>query len=191
LIVGYYGYSNSGDEAILSSICHDINQLEHKAKITVLSHNPESTINEYDVASCNRFNFFKVVKAIKCTDIVLMGGGSLLQDGTSSRSLYYYLFILKLASIFKKKVMLYANGIGPINKVFNRKMTTRIVNKVELITLRESLSLEQLQLLGINKPAIHVTADPVFNMEISTADISVLKDRYQLGSPHDGNGAPF
>ncbi|PKM49137.1 MAG: polysaccharide pyruvyl transferase CsaB [Firmicutes bacterium HGW-Firmicutes-7] len=173
LITGYYGYSNSGDDAILSSICKDIKQLDSH-EITILSNNPEETISEYDVNAIYRFKFNLVRAQIKTSDIVLMGGGSLLQDKTSTRSLFYYLFIIWYAKLHKKKCMLYANGIGPINKAFNRRVTKWIVNKADVITLRESLSNDELQALGINKPKIYITADPVFNLPYVKVDVNEI-----------------
>ncbi|MCF8020102.1 MAG: polysaccharide pyruvyl transferase CsaB [Vallitaleaceae bacterium] len=163
LISGYYGYFNSGDDAILTSICKDIREISLEHEITILSNNPPSTRLEYGVAAVEKFNFIKVIKAIIKSDIVLMGGGSLLQDETSNRSLYYYLFILWFAKISRKKIMLYANGIGPIGHRFNRFLTKLVVNQVDIITLRERMSQSELKHMGIDRPEIYVTADPVFS----------------------------
>ncbi len=180
LIIGYYGYANSGDEAILSSICNDLRKLSQPISITVLSNRPDETKKAYNVEAYHRFRFWDVLKALVSCDIVVMGGGSLLQDGTSSRSLYYYLLMIKLAGMMKKKVMLYANGIGPITHKFNKKMTQWIVNKIPLITLRESLSKDKLDELNIKKPRIVVTADPVFNLPFENLDVEDIKEKYDL-----------
>jgi len=52
------------------------------------------------------------------------------------------------------KVMIYANGIGPLNKEKNRKLTKKIVNRVDVITLREKLSYEELNNLKIQSPGL-------------------------------------
>jgi len=166
LVAGYYGYQNSGDDAILHSICHDIRQLEVESSITVLSNQPEVTQGEYGVESVNRFDFLQVAKAIKQTDVLLMGGGSLIQDLTSTRSLYYYLGILWIAKLYKKPVMLYGNGIGPIKKSYNIPLTRLTLNQVDIITLREHVSKDLLHKLKVKKPLIEITADPVFNLDL-------------------------
>lgn len=175
VVAGYYGYQNSGDDAILHSICHDIRQLDVETDITVLSNQPKVTKREYNVKSINRFNMGEVIDAIKKTDILVMGGGSLIQDLTSTRSLIYYLGLLWIANFYRKQVMLYGNGIGPIKKWYNRPLVKMTLNKVEVITLREHLSKEILNKLKVKKPLIEITADPVFNLEldedISTEDI--------------------
>ena len=68
-----------------------------------------------------RFRFWKVLGALRSCDALLSGGGSLLQDRTSTRSLMYYLSIIWGAELFGKPVMLYANGIGPVRKPENRR----------------------------------------------------------------------
>jgi len=175
LVAGYYGYQNSGDDAILHSICHDILQLDIETNITVLSNQPRVTMGEYPVNAVDRFNLKEVIKQVKNCDALVMGGGSLIQDLTSTRSLYYYLGILWFAKFYKKPIMLYGNGIGPIHKWYNKPLTTFTLNRVDVITLREHLSKELLNKLKVTKPIIEITADPVFNLELSqdihTADL--------------------
>ena len=166
VISGYIGYSNCGDDAILSAICEGIRELNIEANITALSKNPVITMKDNNIKSIYRFDWKEVNRTIKSADIIISGGGSLLQDTTSTRSLLYYLGIIKLAKLYKKKVMLYANGIGPIYKKLNRLMTKYIVNKVDIITLRDELSKKDLESMKVTKPRIHVTADPVFSMNV-------------------------
>lgn len=164
LIAGYHGYSNSGDDAILYAICNDIESIDSECKITILSKNPQITEKEYGQSSIDRFDLKSVCKSIKESDLLLMGGGSLLQDNTSTRSLLYYLFLIGYAKSKKKKCILYANGIGPIRKSLNQKLTKWVANKIDLITLRDSQSFELLKQMDINKPEIHITADPVYQL---------------------------
>lgn len=167
LMSGYYGFNNSGDEAILTTIYKNIKKMDKSISITVLSKNPEETRAKYGFENVvYRFDLFKVLKAIKKCDILLSGGGSLLQDTTSTRSLMYYLSIIKAAKMMNKKVMLYANGIGPVSKAKNRNMVKNVVNKADLITLREQDSMDELVSMGITNKNIYVTADPVFTMDI-------------------------
>jgi len=165
LMSGYYGFNNSGDDAILLSIHANLKKLGDNIKITVLANNPEVTAKKYGVKVVDRYNAVSVISAVKKCDVFISGGGSLLQDRTSTRSIVYYLSIIKLAKIMGKKVMLYANGIGPVEKGHNRKMVKEIVNKVDLVTLREQNSCDELRSMGVDNPNTFVTADPVFTME--------------------------
>ena len=170
LISGYYGFDNSGDDAILKAIVKDIRSKNSQVNITVLSKNPEKTERMYGVKAVDRFNFRDVFAAIRSTDLFISGGGSLLQDVTSTRSLAYYLAIMKLTKILGKPVMVYANGIGPIERKFNRILAKSILNKVDLITLRDEKSMEYVRDLGIKNKNTFVTADPVFTLEAVSDD---------------------
>jgi polysaccharide pyruvyl transferase CsaB len=165
LISGYYGFDNSGDDAILKAIVKDIKDHNEEIDIKVLSKSPIKTENAYNVKAVNRFEFKQVYKAMKSSKLFISGGGSLLQDITSTRSLLYYLATIKLARLFNKPVMVYANGIGPIEKKLNRFLTRRILNGVNLITLRDKDSEEFIKNLGVKNKNIMVTADPVFTLE--------------------------
>ncbi|MCF6465473.1 polysaccharide pyruvyl transferase CsaB [Clostridium sp. Cult2] len=167
LISGYYGFDNSGDDAILKAIVKDIKENNNSIEITVLSNNPTFTEKVYNIKAVNRFKIKKVIKSIKECHLFISGGGSLLQDITSTRSLLYYLTLMKLAKKFGKPIMVYANGIGPIDRKLNRFLTRKTLNKVDLITLRDEDSKIFLENLGVENSNIFVTADPVFTLEPS------------------------
>jgi polysaccharide pyruvyl transferase CsaB len=168
---GYYGFDNSGDDAILKAIVKDLKEINKELNITVLSNNPAKTESMYPVKAVNRFKLREVLTAIKETSLLISGGGSLLQDVTSTRSLLYYLAVMAAAKIYKKPVMVYANGIGPIDKKANRILTKYILNRVDLITLRDENSRTFLEEINVTNKNISVTADPVFTLEPATKDI--------------------
>ncbi len=184
LIAGYHGFGNCGDEAILLAMTTNIRAMAPDVEITALSYKPEFTKTEYNVKAVQRFNVAEVLKTIRHSDIVLSGGGTLLQDGTSTRSLIYYLAIIKMAKLFKKRVMLYANGIGPVNGRLNRRLVKSVVNTVDMITLREKLSEADLRSIGVSKPNIIVTADPAFTLK-SITDSEADKILVSEGVPQD------
>lgn len=165
LMSGYYGFSNAGDDAILQSIHDNLMSASDEVKVTVLSNNPRQTRERYGLNAVPRFNLFQVCRAVSRCDVLLSGGGSLLQDRTSTRSLLYYLFVMHLARRKGKKVMLYANGIGPVNRPANRRRVKRAVEQADLVTLRDHSSAQELRRMGVERQDLHVTADPVFTME--------------------------
>jgi len=165
LISGYYGFNNSGDDAILKAIVKDLKKADESLDIVVLSNNPRLTEDVYKIKAVNRFKIIEVIRAIGKCDLFISGGGSLLQDVTSTRSILYYLALMMMALIFRKPVMVYANGIGPINKKMNRILTRVILNRVDYITLRDEDSKAFLHKLGVTNENIIVTADPVFTLE--------------------------
>lgn len=167
LISGYYGYKNAGDDAILHSIKQSLCKLDVPPDISVLSHNRHENSKIMGLRPVYRFNMLYLIKAIYGSDLLISGGGSLLQDKTSTRSLLYYLSVINIAKFLGKKIIIYANGIGPVNKEKNRRRMKRAVQKADIITLRESSSLTELLEMGVVHPEIHVAADPVFLLESS------------------------
>ena len=164
IISGYYGFKNIGDDAMLMAIIDNLKMYRKDMRILVLSKNPLETSLIYNVDSINRFNLLKILSMMKKSKLFINGGGSLIQDNTSTRSLIYYLAMIWLAKKQGMKVMIYANGIGPLNRERNRKLTGKIVDRVDVITLRENLSYNELKNLKINKPEIMVTADPALTI---------------------------
>ncbi len=164
VICGYHGFANSGDEALLKAMIDILRRKHPDISITVLSMHPESTEKLYNVKSVYRYNLFKIWRLFRKSDLFIFGGGSLLQDITSKRSLSYYLAILNMALRCKIKVMLYGNGIGPLEYEKSRRKTSKCLNKVDLITLRDDLSDKLLAEIGVNKPPIYITADPAFTL---------------------------
>lgn len=163
VISGYYGLGNSGDEALLESIVKDLKSINPDLSITALSGNARLTNRKYGIKTVNRLNVFSVLKELRSAKLLLSGGGTLIQDATSTKSLVYYLSIISLAQKMGLKTMLYANGLGPI-KDKNIKMVQRVLNGVDLITLRENISMEEIKRCKITVPKVFVTADPAFNL---------------------------
>lgn len=170
VISGYYGFSNAGDDAILQAISQAISSTQENISLTVLSNNPPQTRTHYGLQAVHRFHLFGVLRALSRCDALLSGGGSLLQDTTSTRSLLYYLCVIRSAYRLKKPVMLYANGIGPVHRESNRKRVKEVVEKASLITLRDENSAKQLREMGVSRADIRVTADPVFHLSPAPSD---------------------
>ena len=164
LLSGYYGFANAGDEAMLTAIITGLRREVPSVEITVLSGNPAMTAEKYKVKSIHRFDVFGFLKALKNTDLLLSGGGSLLQDVTSSRSLFYYLSIILMGKLMGKKVMLFAQGIGPIKSSLARSLTKWVCNTSNLMTVRDDGSFEELKTMGVYREKIIVTADAVFSL---------------------------
>lgn len=165
LMSGYFGFRNPGDEAILTSTYGNIRSLGGNVRVQALVYKPERSAGQYDFEMVDRFRPVKVLRAVRGCDVLISGGGSLLQDRTSRKSIWYYLAIIRLAEIMGKKVALYANGIGPVQFALNRRLVRRAVQGASLITLRDENSARELEEMGVTGVEMHVTADPVFTYD--------------------------
>ena len=184
VVSGYYGFNNAGDDAILQSIHNNIGAISDDIELTVLSKDPVLTREQFGLKAVDRFHFGKVFSALRKCDVFLSGGGSLMQDTTSTRSLLYYLSLIHCARFLGKRVMLYANGIGPVQKPANRRRVKRAVEKVAAVTLRDHSSQQELRAMGVRRNDLLVTADPVFRLEPASEECAnVLIER--TGIPTD------
>lgn len=161
-ISGYYGFNNFGDDAVLGVL---VNSLKDSGieDITVFSKNPAATKKTFNVKSSETFNIFGLVWTLLRCDFLISGGGSLLQDATSLKSLIYYLGVIFFALFFRKKVIIFAQGIGPINNEFFAKITKQILKKCTYVTVRDEKSLFLLRGWGLNPDLV---SDPVWNMKL-------------------------
>ena len=114
LISGYYGFNNIGDESILRTVIDNLREKLPDVDITVLSQSPAQTSEKYGVKAARRMSLWDILRSVWRCDLLLSGGGSLLQDATSGRSILYYLFILRLAQLLHKQTFIYSQGIGRI-----------------------------------------------------------------------------
>lgn len=163
IICGAYGYGNAGDDAILKSIISSVKDMDEDMPVTVIAKNTQKVKNKFRVNSFYTFNIFSMINSMRKSLVYINGGGSLIQNITSSRSLLYYLFTIRLASLLKNKVSMYGCGIGPVNGDRNIKKVTKSLNSsADVITLREINSYEELKSYGVNKPQLSVTSDPAF-----------------------------
>lgn len=165
LICGAYGMSNAGDEAILEAILRELRSIDPLMPITVLSRTPTATAARHGVDAVHTFDLLKFLPIFRRCRLYINGGGSLIQDVTSSRSLWYYLFTLRAAKRRGCRVMMYGCGIGPVGKRLNRRAAGRIIDRyVDTITLREENSLTELRSFGVSHPRVMVASDPALSL---------------------------
>lgn len=173
MVSGYYGCGNVGDEAVLAGILEAFRRRSgDETEVVALSQNPEATTRLHGIRSEYRMSPSVVRDTLKGSQLLLSGGGSLLQDTTSIRSLIYYLWVVRVALRMKLPVMFYAQGIGPFRRPISRALVRLIANKVNSISVRDEHSLAILKKMGVNRPPMEVTADPAFALPLSTPEVA-------------------
>jgi len=163
LISGYIGFDNFGDEAIARVLTSHLKKINAE-KITVLSSNPTKTSEIHDVNSEHYMKFFKPILE---SDVLISGGGSLLQDVTSLKSLIYYLAIITTALVFNKKVIIFAQGFTPFKTKIGKFFTGYILKFCHNISVRDVKSQQILDSLNIKSKLV---SDPVFGIETPKID---------------------
>jgi polysaccharide pyruvyl transferase CsaB len=160
VLSGYYGFHNLGDEAVLAATVEALREYSPGVEIAVLSAAPRETSHAYGVEGVSRRRLRAIIGALAHCDLFLSGGGSLFQDATSWRSPWYYLGVLALARRLARRTAVYAQGIGPLRGRLVRRAAARLLDRVPLITVRDSASQALLADLGVRRPRIVLGADP-------------------------------
>ena len=172
LVCGAYGRGNAGDDAILEAIVAELRQIDPDLPIWVLSRRPNETRLTYRVNSIYTFAFPRFLRRMSKTHLYINGGGSLMQDVTSHRSLWFYLFTISWAKRLGNKVMMYGCGIGPIHSPANRRRASKVLQKsVDAITLRDTHSKAELDDMGVTNPEIILSADPTVILPAAPAPV--------------------
>ena len=145
----------------------------------------------YRVNAFYIFAFWKALYYFSKAKLFVNGGGSLMQDVTSYRSLWFYLWTLAAAKRHGCPVIMYGCGIGPINNRGNRSRTAKVINRyVDAITLRDPDSRNELARLGIDQPKISLSADTTVILPPAPAEFvdGILNN---AGIPLDGHYIGF
>ena len=165
ILCGAYGQNNAGDEAVLKAILAELRAVDPEMPLWVMTRKPRQTRQNCRVGTVYTFNVPAFCRRMRKCRLYVNGGGSLIQDITSSRSLWFYLFTLAAAKRMGCRVMMYGCGIGPIQSSWNRKRAGRVINKsVDAITLRDRASQQELEELGVTRPQIVLAADPAVSL---------------------------
>ncbi len=164
LLAGYYGFGNLGDEAILEMTLKQVLKVTDRKNIVVLSGNKEATSKKYNINTIDRYNVLSIIKKLMNSDGLVFGGGSLLQDITSKRSIYYYLFLIRLAKLMNNKIIMLSQGIGPIINKNSKSAVKNTLKLVDYITVRDKNSMELLEEMGMSKDKVFLSIDPVINL---------------------------
>lgn len=165
VISGYYGFNNSGDEAVLKSILTALQQVSDQIEPVVLSAQPEQTSQDYGVQAVSRTDFRAIRGVIRQSHGLISGGGSLLQDVTGLGSIPYYLAIIKMAQWIGKPTFIYAQGVGPVQRKWFYPLIKHTFQRTLYLSVRDGESAQLLRHIGIRTDHVNVVPDPVIAME--------------------------
>ena len=172
VLCGYYGMGNGGDEALLASL---LQMLPSSVEPIVLSGNPEETSDRYQVTAVPRKSIPAVLSALRQSDAFIWGGGSLMQDASSALNPVYYGGLMLIARLMGLKTVAWAQGIGPLNKLFSRWLTHQALKGCVEVSVRDRNSAALLE--QWNRPYL-LAPDPVWGL-----DREPVKGFWELPAP--------
>jgi polysaccharide pyruvyl transferase CsaB len=177
-IVGYFGFENAGDEAILAGMLRNLRSESPGLRVRVICGDVPAVEREHGVEGINWQDLTAIGRAIQTSDLLLIGGGGLFHDywGADPDTLLtakhwgiaFYTSCALIAHLHRKPVMLYAVGVGPLISVHGRRLTRAACEIAAKITVRDEGSKALLLSIGVPPDKVEVTADPAFSIPYPT-----------------------
>ncbi|WP_457637852.1 polysaccharide pyruvyl transferase CsaB [Oceanithermus sp.] len=152
---GYYGYGNAGDEAILMALVREAQR--RGVEPVVLSANPKATEALHGVAAVPRAKP-AALAALARADGFLSGGGGLLQNKTSNKSLAYYLSLLYTAQALGRPTWVLGQSLGPLGPG-GRRLTAPALRRSRAVVVRDRASFELAKQMGVPEDKLTLGAD--------------------------------
>lgn len=149
LVSGYYGAGNLGDEALLAGLLSGL-RARGATRLAVLSLAPATSAARHGVQAHHRLS--GLPRALVSCDVLVSGGGGLLQDATSARSLGYYLAVIGLARRLGRRTLVFGQSLGPLSERGRRRV--RAALRGVPLGLRDDPSLALAAELGLDATGV-------------------------------------
>lgn len=159
LLAGYFGFDNAGDEAIFESLVENFRRLQPDCRLRALVQE-STTAERLGVEPVPRKDIGKVWKAMRKSELFVLGGGGLFQDVTGPGSVFYYGGLLAMAKLALCPSVFFCQGYGPVRRPVQKFFTKQTLKLPKLITVRDEESRSEIASLGIPASSIHLAADP-------------------------------
>ena len=156
LIFGYYGWKNTGDDAMIYGLLQELHNLFPNAQFTVLTSRPINVPSE--LRGSTKFvkpELKAIVLETLRSQAIILGGGTHIHD---YRGNIRYLRNLTRMSIFflgckflRKKIYMLGIGVGPLSTIWSKSLAKLICQLADYISVREQESYEMLKSLGVER----------------------------------------
>ena len=164
LLAGYFGFDNAGDEAIFEAVVENFRRLAPQAQIKALVQDP-GTARRLGVEFVGRKDLSAVWKALRESELFVLGGGGLFQDVTGPSSVFYYGGLLAMARLARCPSVFFCQGYGPVNGSIQKLFTKWALGLPDLLAVRDEESQAELVALGLPPESIHLAADPALLLD--------------------------
>ena len=176
LILAGDSTDNRGDRAILLGNIILLKNTFQNCEIKALSNNPERDSKWYGIEFFNRKGFFEKLKAYSWPDLIFWGGGELIQDDTSRiKIIYWFINIMLITVILRKKVIAFGQGLGPVNFRLTKILTKIMCNQLVAFFSRDNYSEKKLRSYGVKIPIISAFDPAILISEGVKRDKTALK----------------
>ena len=148
LLIGYYGFGNAGDEAILASILSSLRERNPGISYRVSSGDPQATAKCHNVQGIYWRDDAGLIKAAENSKLIILGGGGLFHDywgfdpdavlSDHHWGLSYFASAAVLSIVCQKPLVLHGVGVGPLLSEHGKRYTRFIADCASAITVRDA-----------------------------------------------------
>lgn len=179
-----FAEGNIGEEAILASLLQDLQACGVK-DISVFSNMPQRTRlrqgdNIIHVIPDKLWRWLLLPFEVSKADLLVWGGGHMLQDRSSRLYIPYVTKALLWARVLGVARFIYAPGMGPVATRLGKMLSRWALRGSERITVRDDASVQLLRSIEIRADFLR-TADPAFS----------LKTQYDQSANSSRNASPI
>ena len=143
LLCGYYGYGNMGDNALLRAAVKRAAVAFPYAQISALTKRGRKDSAIFGIRCVKRMCPMSLLREILGAEVLIFGGGTLLQDRTSLRSLVYYAAVCGIARLRGVRVELWGNGLERAQTEFSKALVLSVLENASYIGLRDMRSVTE------------------------------------------------
>ncbi|HYO49309.1 MAG TPA: polysaccharide pyruvyl transferase family protein [Chloroflexia bacterium] len=162
VLLGWYGSDNLGDEAVLQAVVEAL-QARGFTDLYILSVDPAKTQAKLSLPAGPRAPWsLQALRAMWGARALVLGGGGLIQDGTSVYNLPIYTLFVMLARLFGLKVVAWGLGVEPIFTLLGKLQARYVCRVADHFSVRDFASKRLLVKAGVPSQRIKITADPAF-----------------------------
>ncbi len=165
LLSGYYGFNNAGDEAVLAALVQLLRGNLQDIEIVALSAAPNETAERLNIRAIDRWDGGALKRELAGAALFCSGGGSLLQDVTSVRSVYFYTSQIVQARRQHVPAIVLAQGLGPLRTMPGRWLVKKALKQCRFLSWRDAASMQLAAELGLGNLPNYQVCDPVLLWE--------------------------
>jgi polysaccharide pyruvyl transferase CsaB len=169
-LFGYYGFGNLGDELLLEYYRQLLAEALPCWDRWVLTAAPQQLTPLMGEHIHSRWDLLKLLSSTCPGDIWLAGGGTLIQNATSNRSLSFYLGLIQAAQLRRAKTVLLGQGYGPVKGEIARLAVQKTLSRCTWIQTRDERAFNTLGSLRLSPTLYTPGVDPLWELKIDRVE---------------------
>ncbi len=180
LLCGYYGFGNMGDDALLHAAIARAQDRFSGVEIVAMTRRGKRDEARFGVRCVRRTRIGAIRRELRRARALIFGGGTLLQEETSLRSLVYYSGLLRMAERVGVRCELWGNGLGTDYSKLGERLLRSALTGCAWIGLRDGESIRLAKGL-VGSDTVHEDPDLALNTPSAKEErVDALLSRWGL-----------